>query len=192
MFGDTDVLLRLHRHLQAFLANRPWTPSRHVRWKTRASLLFLLAIVQVSAAPPAFARATGMSTNYWSAGRVALLPAEIRNRLDGLRRACGEPLKAGALFARSVRDPRSGGEMIALHLHYLQCDKQVFCTGHGCLHEIYSYTRGGYRLVWSGYVDDVEFNTVGSTIELRVTCNAHSRCPYILRWNGHRFVAHSN
>src|SRR5882672_4940575 len=137
MFRDMDVRIDLLPHLKALFGQQKRMAARSVRRSVRANLLFALATMLVIPTP-ASARASGMSTNYWSAERVALLPAEIRSRIEKLGRACGVPLRAGEQFERSIRDPRSGGEILALHLHDLQCDKRIFCTGHGCLREVYA------------------------------------------------------
>jgi hypothetical protein len=174
--------------LRLSLLSRLGVTSRRMRRRVRATLLFALATMLVICPTAASARASGSSTNYWSADRLARLPAEIRGRVERLGQACGGTLTAGAQFERSVRDPRTGGEIVALHFHDLQCDKQIFCTGHGCLHVVYAQGPRGYRPLWSGYVDEVEFDASGSAIVLRITCDDHSRCPYVLDWTGREFT----
>ena len=72
------------------------------------------------------------------------LPPEIRR---AILEKCPAP-KALHDFAHYAENPRR----IVLHFEYLLCDgEHTFCGRAGCLHEVYDFAKGRYRLVRSYY-----------------------------------------
>jgi hypothetical protein len=147
-----------------------------------ASMTAVLAI----AAPAAFGR-SGLSHDTWSEARVRTLPSGIRGGVEHVAASCGRPLSAGSAFDRYLQDG-TGDRFVALHFHDLRCDHQSVCNSSGCLHQVYALKGGDYRLVWSGYVGDIELKQVGAAAVLDVTCAEGSACSRLLRWNGARFA----
>jgi hypothetical protein len=41
------------------------------------------------------------------------------------------------------------------------------CNAFGCLHHVYEAKSGDYRLVWSGYVRDVQLEQLGNALRLK-------------------------
>lgn len=156
----------------------------------RGAIAFAMgAILVLIQPPPASGRASGLSREHWSETRVQGLPQEIRDAIRHVAGSCGTPLSAGSAFDRYLQDG-AGNRFIALHFNDLRCDHQLVCNSSGCLHQVYVSRGHGYRLVWSGFVQDVELKQIGTSAALGVTCSIESsRCSGVLRWSGSGFAS---
>ncbi len=162
-----------------------------MRPKDRASTRGVVALAAIAAgmaiAAPAALGRSSLSHEVWSEARVRTLPSGIRGGLEHVAASCGLPLSAGNAFDRYLQDG-AGDRFVALHFHDLRCDHQSVCNSSGCLHQVYMSKGGDYRLVWSGYVGDIELKQVGAAAALDVTCAEGAACSRLLRWNGARFA----
>jgi hypothetical protein len=97
--------------------------------------------VAIPVSADALARGGGMrSEDRYNPQHVDSLPAEIRQQVV---RGCAAP-KALHAFASYLDDPKR----IVLHFEHAWCgDRSGYCTASGCLHEVYVFTGGRYRLV---------------------------------------------
>lgn len=78
---------------------------------------------------------------------------------------------------------------MALHFELFGCnDRARMCTSAGCLHHVYSATEAGYRLVFTGYVDELELKLENGAPAIGISCRqAGLHCRRTLLWNGHSF-----
>jgi hypothetical protein len=151
-----------------------------------------IVLLTLVAGNPAAGRG-GLSRELWSTTRINALPREVRMSLAHWATTCGGPLSAGNLFDRYIQDRRSGNQFIALHFHDLRCDHQVVCKASGCLHEVFMSKNGVYRLVWSGYVKDIELKQLDNGAALEISCDGNQAgCSRVLRWSGSHFVGPTN
>jgi hypothetical protein len=157
--------------------------------RTRGATAFALLAAFILTTTPAIGRSAGMSRETWSESRIRALPSGVRDSVQHTASSCGAHLSAGAGLDRYLQDG-AGDRFIALHFHDLRCGRQAVCNTSGCLHQVYVSSRGGYRLVWSGYVGDVELKQVGGGAALEISCSVEgARCSPRLRWDGSRFVS---
>jgi hypothetical protein len=149
----------------------------------------VIAALTVSASDSANGRSGSPTPPRSSVARIEGLPQEIQRYVETWRAKCGGPLAAGTSFDRYFANGRSGDRFIALHFNDLRCDNRAVCHATRCLHQVYAFHAGAYRLVWSEYVGDVEFRATGVKTELQTSSeNAWSHRPTLFHWNGSRFV----
>lgn len=144
------------------------------------------ALLTAGSAGAAVGRGGLRSEDPWAAAHIDGLPRDIRNSLGRWERACGSPAAQHA-FSRSIQG-QSGLRLVALHFEYFRChDRASICGGAGCLHQVFMSAGGGYRLVMSAYVPDIELVILGDQPAVKVTCGQQQEgC--LLRWNGNRFA----
>jgi hypothetical protein len=153
-----------------------------------AVALAVLGLLIPAYVPTAFGRAGGLSREYWSETRIPNLPPDIRAAIQKVTASCERPLAARSTFDRYLQD-RSGDRFVALHFQDLRCGHQAVCNASGCLAQVYESNGGHYRLVWSGYVADIELEQIGTVAGLNITCSGvQPGCSGPLRWNGLRFT----
>jgi hypothetical protein len=148
-----------------------------------SGLLILSGILTQAAA-----RGGLRSEDRWEPAHIDLLPQEIRQTLGRLAQACGRPPAAEHHFALYLSGARH--QFIALHFEHFRCiDRTAICTRSTCLHQVYASSGGGYRLVWSGQVPDLEMKLIDDKPAIDVACEPpNAGCPHVLLWNGGRFV----
>jgi len=150
--------------------------------------LAVLTLLIVANAPTAFGRAGGFSQDYWSETRILSLPPDVRASVQKITASCERPLAARSSFDRYLQDG-AGDRFIALHFQELRCDHRAVCDASGCLHQVYESNGGRYRLVWSGYVADIELKQVGAVGGINIACSiARPGCSKLLRWSGSHFA----
>ncbi|WP_204316212.1 hypothetical protein, partial [Serratia marcescens] len=68
-------------------------------------------------------------------------------------------------------------------------DRTRICTPAGCLHQVYSAAGQGYRLVFSGYVEELALTVLNGTPAIEISCGGRGPCSRrTLLWNGLRFI----
>jgi hypothetical protein len=81
----------------------------------------------------------------WNPEHIDRLPTEVRNAVLAM---CRTRPQAGHYFAIYSDNSRR----INLHFEKFHCDQgATFCTNAGCLHQVYFFTNGRYRLLKSIY-----------------------------------------
>jgi hypothetical protein len=94
---------------------------------------------------PAVARSSGSAPDHpYNPEHINQLPAEVRNAVG---RLCGPSLRAAHYFATYNKNSR----LLNLHFEHSQCQSQKMCTQAGCLHQVYVFGKGHYRLLRSYY-----------------------------------------
>lgn len=115
------------------------------------------------------------------------LPSAIRRGVVKRELACGSKAAASHYFAVSI--DASGNRFVSLHYEDFACiNRSVVCRVEGCLHEVYVRTRGGYRIVFSGYADDLTMTNTSGLAGFELTRGVSNTS---FRWNGHRFLPSS-
>jgi hypothetical protein len=95
----------------------------------------------------------------WNPQHINGLPPEIRNAIASYARICGVPLAAEHQFALYWQ--KGSVKLIGLHFERLRCDNRTaLCRPSGCLHQVYISTGGGYRLMKSIYVPELDLTEV--------------------------------
>jgi len=155
-----------------------------------ATISTVLTLTMIWFSPHAAARGGASHTEVASTRHIGELPPEIRNALGRWQSSCGTPLKARPLFAHYLGDSAVGYRLIALHFHELDCaNRAALCSNQGCLHQVYIYTDGAYRLAFSANVPDVTLTLVDHTPAIEIDGETFSwQRPRLLRWNGRGFV----
>lgn len=149
-------------------------------------LLALLALPLISSGG-ADARGGIGRENPWAADHLTDLPRDIRSSITSQYPSC-EPARAKHGFARYLITPGAHPDFVALHFELFGCsDRTAICTSTGCLHQVYAATRAGYRLVYSGHVDNVELRLVGGRPAIALSCTGLPGTCRTLVWNGRRF-----
>ena len=94
---------------------------------------------------PAVARSSLDTADHpWNPEHINQLPPEVRIAVS---RLCGPSLRAAHYFATYSENSR----LLNLHFEHSQCQSQKVCTQAGCLHQIYVFSAGHYRLLRSYY-----------------------------------------
>lgn len=92
---------------------------------------------------PLLAKGSGMhSEDRYNPQHIDSLPPEIRS---AIYRACSTPRALHQFVSYSDNSKR-----IVLHFEYFYCNQRdTFCHPSGCLHQVYVFANGRYRLVRS-------------------------------------------
>jgi len=124
----------------------------------------------------------------WAAEHIRELPRDVRSNLTRHEPACGSS-RALHSFARYLSHTGAKPQFVALHFELFGCnDRAQVCTASGCLHQVYSAVGSGYRLVFSGYVEELELKIVNGAPAIDISCTpAALHCRRTLLWNGHGF-----
>ena len=149
---------------------------------------FLVALPALLALMSGGAEARGLGReNPWASDHITDLPRDIRVSVARQYPGC-EPARAQHGFARYLTTPGAHPDFVALHFDLFGCtDRSAICTSSGCLHQVYAATRAGYRLVYSGHIDDIELRLVGGRPAVALSCTGTIGACRILIWNGRRF-----
>lgn len=125
----------------------------------------------------------------WAADHIRELPQDIRRNLTPQEQACGGS-RAQHSFARYLSLTGGAPAFVALHFDLFDCaDRTRICTLAGCLHQVYSATGQGYRLVFSSYVEELELKILNGAAAIEISCSGRGPCAgRTLRWNGLRFI----
>lgn len=156
-------------------------------WGAAFALLILANISSTANARGGF-----HSENPWASEHIEGLPPEIRRNVLKEERPCG-PARAQHYFSRSSSPTSSRYTFISLHFEEFGCDKRTaVCGPSGCLHQVYAAGGAGYRLVYSGYVGELELKVIDGEAAIETSCS-HSgdACSIVRLWNGASFVRHS-
>lgn len=172
--------------------NRVPVPSNPVRDDMRLprSCLLLLALLgPLGAMSNAEARAGIGQEDPWAAGHIQELPQDVQRLISPQLQACGSA-RAQHSFARYLAQADSKPEFVALHFEMFGCrDRAKVCTSSGCLHQVYSTSRTGYRLVYTGYVRELELKRVDDVAAIEISCAPEvQNCRRTLWWNGRGFL----
>ncbi len=128
----------------------------------------------------------------WASHHVDGLPPEVRRNVMKEERVCG-PARAQHYFSRSLSPSSSRYKFISLHFEEFGCDnRSAICGRSGCLHQVYASSGTGYRLVFSGYVDELELKVIDGEAAIETSCSySGDKCSLIRFWNGARFGRYS-
>jgi hypothetical protein len=81
----------------------------------------------------------------WNSEHIDRLPPEVRNAVIHM---CRDSPRAGHYFATYF----DNSLLMKLHFEHLHCDgPAAFCRGDNCLHQVYVFVGGHYRLMKSYY-----------------------------------------
>jgi len=125
----------------------------------------------------------------WAAGHIQELPQDVQRHIVPQSQACGSS-RAQHSFARYMAQADKKPEFVALHFEMFGCrDRAKVCTSSGCLHQVYATSRTGYRLVYTGYVRELELKRVDGVAAIDISCApAVQNCRRTLWWNGRGFL----
>jgi hypothetical protein len=177
----------------SIIGNRNHMLTPEIVCKTRSVLAVLILLGLAGISPQADARGGLRLEDIWSSEHIGGLPPEIRRSLLKYARSCG-PAKAQHYFSGSLSPSGSRYHFVSLHFEYFGCNERVaICPQSGCLHQVYASAGAGYRLVFSGYVPELELKVIDGSPAIEISC-AHSEkaCSRVMRWNGFGFVGHSS
>lgn len=128
----------------------------------------------------------------WASHHIDGLPPEVRRNVLKEERVCG-PARAQHYFSRWLSPSSSRYKFISLHFEEFGCDnRSAMCGRSGCLHQVYASSGSGYRLVFSGYVGELELKVIDGEAAIETACSySGDACSVIRLWNGVGFVRHS-
>jgi hypothetical protein len=114
----------------------------------KCTLIVIGLLATASLALPAFARGDlHLLDPAWNPQHISGLPAEVRNALAHMCRDS----KAEHQFARYSQNLH----VLVLHFEHFRCGgARAICTQAGCLHQVYTSTRGRYQLLRSYYAPE--------------------------------------
>jgi len=127
--------------------------------------------------------------NPWASDHFKGLPPEVRRNVLKYEQGCG-PARAQHYFSRSLSPSSSRYKFISLHFEEFGCDyRSAICTPSGCLHQVYASSGTRYRLVFSGYVGELELKAIDGGVAIETSCPYSAEaCFGVQRWNGSNFV----
>lgn len=161
-----------------------WEAARKTGFGVAAFTLLTFANISSTAN----ARGGLQLENPWASDHIEGLPPEIRQNVLKQARSCGSA-RAQHYFSRSLSPSNSRYSFISLHFEEFGCNhRSAFCRPSGCLHEVYASSGAGYRLVFSGYVGELELKAIDGQAAIETSCpHSAEACFRIQRWNGSNF-----
>ncbi len=161
-----------------------WVTARRTEFSVVAFTLLMLANLSSTAN----ARGGLHTEDPWASYHIEGLPPEIRQNVSKQERSCG-PARARHYFSRSLSPSNSRYNFISLHFEEFGCDRRSsICRPSGCLHQVYASSGAGYRLVFSGYVGELELKAIDGQVAIETSCpHSAEACFRIQRWNGSNF-----
>jgi hypothetical protein len=158
------------------------------------ALVGVLVLALVLTPTTAAARAGFSSGGRWieiDAAYLNRFPAEVRAAIEVEKKICGAVSAVEQSFARYIHVDSSDREFITLHFDHFRCtDRSLICGREGCMHQVFAPVGGGYRLVFTGRVYDVQLVINDGRPAVRLECVSanETRCPRLLLWKGDRLV----
>lgn len=96
------------------------------------------------------------------------------------------PPEHSTIFPVLCRLVTPGYNFISLHFEEFGCDHRSADLQAAC--KVYASSGAGYRLVFSGYVGELELKAIDGQVAIETSCpHSAEACFRIQRWNGSSF-----